>query len=150
MLEQLGLTYPANVTVRVIEEGPRNLALILGSRDQYSDADLQAMPPEISRVVRRSFTDAGFNAFLVMSPVEAVFLETGYRVPDGTHIHIYQATATEAFFPIPEVSVASDTDEISEFELEEITGGASAQSVSRSLSSTIPGALGRLLSGRGS
>jgi len=123
VLAQIGLIYPDATAVHVVETGFRDVALIIGGEGMYPEEQLKSMPPQMSAVITRSFVDPGFKALLLSNPVEALFLEVGYRVPDGSTVRTYEATDKDAYFLIFDEAKPLDAEELSDLELEQVSGG---------------------------
>jgi len=124
----MGLVYPDEVNIHLVENDPRNITLIIGDKDLYSREQLASLPAPVVAVLTRAFDDPGFRAFLLSAPVDAIFLETGYRIPDGTTVTVRQTTEKDIYFPIFVVSEAreeqkAESGELSDLELESISGG---------------------------
>jgi len=122
-LAQIGLIYPDSTTVHVVATGFRDVALIVGGEGMYTEKHLESMPPQMSAVITRSFVDPGFKALLLSNPVEALFLEVGYRVPDGSTVRTYEATEKDAYFLIFDGAKPLDAEELSDLELDQVSGG---------------------------
>ena len=123
-----GLVCPEEVNIHLVENDAQNVTLIIGNQDLYSREQLASMPAPLVSVLTRAFDDPGFRAFLLSAPVDAIFLETGYRIPDGTTVTVRQTTEKDIYFPIFAASEAregqkNESGELSDLELEEITGG---------------------------
>jgi len=138
VLAQFGHVYPESVSVHIVETSPAAYALILGAEDTYGPGQLESMPPSVATVVKRSFTDSGFRHLLTANPVEAIFLETGFRVPEAATVTVFETTATDVYLPLPSMLHEFDGEELSELELEEITGGVQASSIIQFFQSTTP------------
>lgn len=123
-----GLVCPEEVNIHLVENDAQNVTLIIGNQDLYSREQLASMPEPMVAVLTRAFGDPGFRSFLLSAPVDAIFLETGYRIPDGTTVTVRQTTENDIYFPIFAASEAregqkNESGELSDLELEEITGG---------------------------
>jgi hypothetical protein len=123
-----GLVCPEGVNIHLVENDAQNVTLIIGNQDLYSREQFASMPEPMVAVLTRAFGDPGFRSFLLSAPVDAIFLETGYRIPDGTKVTVRQTTEKDIYFPIFAASEAregqkNDSGELSDLELEEITGG---------------------------
>jgi hypothetical protein len=136
-----GLVCPEEVNIHLVENDAQNVTLIIGNPDLYSREQFASMPEPMVAVLTRAFGDPGFRSFLLSAPVDAIFLETGYRIPDGTAVTVRQTTENDLYFPIfvrgeTRSKSGSDvheeqnkeSDELSDLELEEITGGLAGAS----------------------
>jgi hypothetical protein len=141
-LAQLGLVYPDSTKVTVVESKPNAIALIVGTEDIYPPAQIAAMPPQVAAVIKRSFSDAEFKALLVKDPKEAIYLETGYRVPESVTVTTYEATKDHVYVPIVETAKDSQSEELSDLELEQVAGGKSkaGSAIAHFFTSTVPAA----------
>jgi hypothetical protein len=123
VLAEMGIVYPELATVHVVENDATHISLVLGNKELYTPKQLAAMPHEIRAVLTRSFVDPEFKQFLLSRPVDAIFLEIGYRVPDTTAVTTYEATEKDIYFPIFATARKLNEEELSELELEQVAGG---------------------------
>ena len=138
VLAQFGQLYPDSVTVHIIETSPVAYALIIGAQESYPPHQLESMPPPVAAVVKRSFVDPGFKALLTFNPVEAIFLETGFRIPEGASVTVYETTPNDIYLPLPAIEHEREEAELSELELDEVSGGSLPGSIDQFFHSTIP------------
>ena len=76
-------------------------------------------------VMARAITDESFKARLLADP-KGVLQEQGLVVPEGLEIRAVQNTETVSYLPLP----ARPKEELSDEQLEQVSGGATAGSAS--------------------
>ena len=123
ILARMGWSYPATVTVHIVETGPTNIGVIFGRNDLFLEEHLQMILPRVDTVVARANWDVEFRRLLLTDPAEALFQELEYRVPSGTRVTVYQCSQTHVYFPVWVDETVADSEELSESDLEHITGG---------------------------
>ena len=55
----VGLVYPDEVNIHLVENDPRNITLIIGDKDLYSREQLASLPAPLVAVLTRPFYDPG-------------------------------------------------------------------------------------------
>jgi len=123
LLAEMGWSYPATVTVHVVETGPKNIGIIFGRNDLYREEQLQTILPQIDVLVARAHLDPEFRRSLLADPAEALFQELEYRAPSGVRVSAYECSQDHVYFPVWIDEPIADSEELSEFDLEQITGG---------------------------
>ena len=139
-LAQFGEVYPDSTKVHIVETSPEALALIIGTEDTYHPEQLASMPATSAAVVKRSFVDPEFKALLIADPAEAIFVETGHHFPESTKVTVYISTPTDVYLPLPPLASRLESAELSDLELEEVSGGSIWGDISHFVTSTIPSA----------
>jgi hypothetical protein len=80
--------------------------------------------PEIERaIVRRSLEDENFRQRLLEDPKAAVEEELGSRLPDDVQVGALEESADTIYLVLPSASVLGE--ELSDRDLEKVTGGGS-------------------------
>jgi hypothetical protein len=140
ILAQFGQVYPESTEVTIVESKLNAIALIIGDENTYPPAQIASMPPQVAAVLKRSFVDSEFKSLLMNNPVEAIFLETGFRVPESTTVKTYETTTEHIYLPLVESAEETEQEELSDLELEQVAGGKSkaGSAISHFFTSTVP------------
>lgn len=110
--KEAGVNVPSGTTIKVIDNGPNDLHLFLGT---------QTKSPEINRLLDRAEKDAAFKQQLLANPKAAVESALGKPLPHGTcvSVHDEEPTTIKLFVGRP----ANESGELSDAQLEAVAGG---------------------------
>ena len=121
---EVGLTVPAGVELRVVEQGPNELYLPLPSRRAPTIAPSDPTPQDpagqFGRLADLARTDPIVRERLVSDP-EGALREAGLVVPPHVQVKLLEATDDVRYLVLPPL-VAPDG-ELSDEELAQISGG---------------------------
>lgn len=76
-----------------------------------------------ARLLQRAARDPEFRRQLLADPRSAIETELGYRLPESVEIRAVEETPNLVYLVLP----AQDTDELSEVQLEALSGGYGSQ-----------------------
>ncbi len=75
------------------------------------------------RLVEKAMKDDMFREQLISDPRRAIETELGILLPANMQVKVLEEDATNVYLVLPANSPAGDTDELSEMELEAVSGG---------------------------
>ncbi|MCA1991474.1 MAG: NHLP leader peptide family RiPP precursor [Coleofasciculus sp. S288] len=121
VLIQIGAKIPDSVKVEVHEDTPtlKNFVLPLNLNPQ-NNGELKPDSP-IAAVMKKASNDDNFKAQLLQNSKAAIEEVTGQAVPNELTVRVYADSPTIKHLVLP---IQPETDEISESELEMVSGGS--------------------------
>ena len=84
------------------------------------------------RIIQRSLEDESYRQRLLADPHAALEEELGTRLPAEVQVRAVEETAETIYLVLPSASLDSESEELSDQELEAVAGGAGGSSGSRS------------------
>ena len=132
LAEEMGLPLPEGVELRVVEDTALQHHVVIpwlqaaeAADDLAAAGDDLADEDEDEAVVRRALQDAGFKQRLLADPKAALEALFGFCLPAGAEIRVLEETPQTWYFVCPpQVDLVAD--ELEDWELEAVAGGASS------------------------
>jgi hypothetical protein len=120
VLAEAGVEVPDNVDLKILEETPNNLYLIV-PKEAVSETAVEE-EKTVDALIARAGRDAAFRQELFNSPKAVIQRELGVSIPAETEVHVLEPTDTKAYMVLP-ARTATEGEELSEEELEAVAGG---------------------------
>jgi hypothetical protein len=108
--KEAGVEIPAGASLEIIEQRPNELHLFLDRRTKAA---------EINQLLDKASSDAAFKQQLIANPKKCVEAATGQTLPGGIQVHIHERAPNR----IRMLLNPSESDELSDAELEAVAGG---------------------------
>jgi hypothetical protein len=121
ILIEMGVNIPDSVQIAVHEDTAkvRNFVIPVKSADED---EATASNPLFRKAVVKAHEDANFKSQLLQNPQDAIAQLTGENLPADLDIYVHENTSTLRHLVI---FVDSESEELSEAELESVAGGVS-------------------------
>ncbi len=120
VLAEAGVEVPDNVDLKILEETPNNLYLIV-PKEAVSETAVEE-EKTVDALIARAGRDAAFRQELFNSPKAVIQRELGVSIPAETEVQVLEPTDTKAYMVLP-ARTATEGEELSEEELEAVAGG---------------------------
>jgi Nitrile hydratase, alpha chain len=78
------------------------------------------------RLIERSLQDGSFRQRLLDDPKGTIEQELGGRLPEGVEVRVVEESADTIYLVLPSASPLGQLEELSDRELEEVSGGATS------------------------
>jgi hypothetical protein len=78
------------------------------------------------RLIERSLEDEEFRQRLLDDPKGAIEQELGSRLPESVEVRVVEESADTIYLVLPSASRVGQVEELSDRELEEVSGGATS------------------------
>jgi hypothetical protein len=121
ILTEMGVNIPDSVQIKVHEDTAkvRNFVIPVKSADEN---EATASNPLFRKAISRAFANREFKSQLLQNPKNAIAELTGESLPADLDIYVHENTPTLKHLVI---FVDSESEELSEAELESVAGGVS-------------------------
>jgi hypothetical protein len=127
VLQEHGLAVPDGKAVRVVEDTPETMHLVLPNKpiERMSDEQLAQLAGEgpgrkVGQLAIKAWQDEAFKRRLVADP-RAVLQEQGLPLPAGKSVRVMENTADTYYLALPAKPAEG---ELSDEQLEQVAGGA--------------------------
>lgn len=74
-------------------------------------------------IIEKAMKDEQFRVKLQANPKEAIEQELGFRIPDQLKVQVLEENANTFYLVLPADKKSENTDELTEYELEAVSGG---------------------------
>jgi hypothetical protein len=124
-LESLGVKVPAGVQVRVFENSPKAMHVVLPPK---TDMKGSTIDPNVLKVFEKAWADEGFKKKLLANPADAIKNATGAQVPKTVSLTVHENGKNEFNLVLPYVPASSG--ELNDDDLELVAGGKGSHKTS--------------------
>lgn len=100
--DETGVELPANLNIRVHQEGETTFHLVVPAKPRYSGESDDDQGPR-AQLIRRACEDEAFAELLRNNPRAAIAEETGFELPAGLDLQVHQEdeAALHLVVPVP-------------------------------------------------
>ena len=123
LTKELGANIPENVELKVLEETQSTHWLVIPKTGGTDTATKGEAEDPIAQLIARASQDAALKQELLNSPKTVIQRELGISLPDETDVKAVEETDNSAYIVLPVLPVDSDSEELSEEQLEAVAGG---------------------------
>ena len=109
-----GVALPAGVTLKVVEDAPMRMNLVIGGITDDT-------PDEAAALLAKAESNPKFKAKLLADPKGTAQMESGVMLPDSFEVEVFENTPTAVYLVLPPAEGAEG--ELSDMELEAVAGG---------------------------
>jgi hypothetical protein len=121
ILTEMGINIPDSIQVQVHEDTATVRNFVIPVKSNHED-EATASNPLFRKAIAKAHGDADFKSQLLQNPKNAIAELTGASLPADLEIYVHENTSTLRHLTI---FVDSESEELSEAELESLAGGVS-------------------------
>jgi len=124
LAREAGMHISDNVELKVIEEAEGTFYFVLPKVkvSQITEEGKGEEEDKVARLLSRAATDETFKQELFNSPKAVIQRELGISIPEDTEVKVLEETDTQNYMVLP-AHEATESEELSEEELESVAGG---------------------------